>query len=64
MDKIVFSKDLYGMNWLRGDYPYAEVKCPGDIAYEVKNRREGDLYFTEFAFTNQSNKPFLQTWTV
>ncbi len=58
MDKIIFSNDPYGMNWLRDDYSYAEVQCPADLTYEVKNHQEGDLYFTEFTFTNQSSKPF------
>ena len=26
--EIVFSKDPKQMNWLREDFPYAEVKCP------------------------------------
>ena len=33
--EIVFSKDPKQMNWLREDFPYAEVKCPPEYALPI-----------------------------
>lgn len=37
--EIVFSKDPKQMNWLREDFPYAEVKCPPEFSAEVQNEK-------------------------
>ena len=42
--EIVFSKDPKQMNWLREDFPYAEVKCPPEFSAEVQNEKDGDRY--------------------
>lgn len=46
-------------NWLREDYEYAEVTCPGQLACTVDNRREGDVIRTEITLTNAGKKPFI-----
>ena len=38
--EIVFSKDPKQMNWLREEFPYAEVKCPPEFSAEfIRNHR-------------------------
>ena len=41
--EIVFSKDPKQMNWLREEFPYAEVKCPPEFSAEVQNEKDGDV---------------------
>lgn len=45
--EIVFSKDPKQMNWLREDFPYAEVKCPPEFSAEVQNEKNGDVLTTK-----------------
>ena len=61
MQEIIFTEDVYQMNWLRSDYPYAKVYCPKELVSQVKNHREKDLVITEICLTNQSNKPMFTT---
>ena len=42
--EIVFSKDPKQMNWLREDFPYAEVKCPPEFSAEVQNEKDCPRY--------------------
>lgn len=48
--EIVFSKDPKQMNWLREDFPYAEVKCPPEFSAEVQNEKDGDVLTTKIGF--------------
>lgn len=61
MQEIIFTEDVYQMNWLRQDYSYAEVSCPKELKSQVYTHREGDLFMTEICLTNQSAKPFFTT---
>lgn len=56
--ELIFDNDPYGMNWLREDFAYGEVKCPKQLCGEVKNRREGDTVYTEVTISNPGKKPY------
>lgn len=58
MKELVFSGDPYGMNWLREDFTYGEVKCPKELRGAVKNRRDGDKVYTEVTISNPGRKPY------
>ncbi len=58
MKELVFDNDLYGMNWLREDFTYGEVKCPKELCGSVKNRRDGDKIYTEITISNPGQKPY------
>lgn len=58
LKEIIFSDDPYTMNWLRGDYPYAQVSCPKALDCKVVQEQHGDEYVTAIYFTNISKKPF------
>lgn len=61
MQEIIFSKDSYRMNWLRTDYSYGEVICPGELEPQVENRREGDVITTRITISNPGSKPVFTT---
>lgn len=54
---VIFSNDKYGMKWFRPDYEYAQVACAEGLKCSVTTKKEGDIYRTEFVFTNCSDKP-------
>ena len=56
--ELIFSGDPYRMNWLRPDYEYGRVKAPKELTWEVENRREGDVLYTEIRLTNPGKKPY------
>ena len=58
MKELLFKDDKYKMNWIRPDFEYAHIKCPKELSYNVTNRQEDDLIYTEIEFTNVSKKPF------
>lgn len=58
MKELIFDNDPYGMNWLRGDFVYGDVKCPKELCGEVKNRKEGDRVYTEVTISNPGEKPY------
>ena len=58
MKELIFDNDLYGMNWLREDFTYGEVKCPKELCGSVKNRRDGDKIYTEITISNPGQKPY------
>ncbi len=56
--EIVFSKDPKHMNWLRDDFPYAEVKCPPEFSAEVQNEKEGDVLTTKVVVSYNGAHPY------
>lgn len=58
MKELIFSNDPYGMNWLREDFAYGEVKCPKELCGSVQNRRDGDKVYTEVTISNPGRKPY------
>lgn len=61
---LIFSADPYEMEWLREDFPYAEVRLPsGDdvnadaFAATSETTRDGDVLRTAITITNVSHKP-------
>lgn len=58
MKELIFSNDPYGMNWLREDFAYGEVRCPRELCSQVQTRREGDRVYTEIRITNPGRKPY------
>ena len=56
--ELIFSGDPYRMNWLRPDYEYGRVKAPKELTWEVENRREGGVLYTEIRLTNPGKKPY------
>ena len=58
MKEIVFSKDPKQMNWLREDFPYAEVKCPPEFSVEVQNEKDGDVLTTKVVITYNGAHPY------
>ena len=55
---IVFGGDRYRMDWLRQDFPYAEVRTPFGLASHVATTRDGDVIRTRVTLTNQGDMPF------
>lgn len=56
--EIVFSKDPKQMNWLREDFPYAEVKCPPEFSVEVQNEKDGDVLTTKVVISYNGAHPY------
>lgn len=56
--ELVFSKDQKKMNWLRGDFPYADVKCPEEITASVSSERNGDEIKTTITLINDSKHAY------
>ena len=56
--EIVFSKDPKQMNWLREDFPYAEVKCPPEFSAEVQNEKDGDVLTTKVVISYNGAHPY------
>ena len=56
--EIVFSKDPKQMNWLREDFPYAEVKCPPEFSAEVQNEKNGDVLTTKVVISYNGAHPY------
>ena len=59
VDAIRFSADPHGMNWLREDMPYAQVRCPQGLESTVAHEMEGDILHTEIRISNPSDKPYI-----
>lgn len=57
MERIIFTKDKYDMNWLREDCEYAKTECPKELACEVHSQRDGDILKTSVIFTNTGCRP-------
>lgn len=58
MKEIRFSGDPHRMNWLRDDYPYAEITGPRELVCESVSRADGDRVETEIRITNPGEKPY------
>ena len=56
--EIVFSKDPKQMNWLREEFPYAEVKCPPEFSAEVQNEKDGDVLTTKIVVSYNGAHPY------
>ena len=56
--EIVFSKDPKQMNWLREDFPYAEVKCSPEFSAEVQNEKDGDVLTTKIVVSYNGAHPY------
>lgn len=56
--EIVFSKDPKQMNWLREEFPYAEVKCPSEFSAEVQNEKDGDVLTTKIVVSYNGAHPY------
>lgn len=56
--EIVFSKDPKQMNWLREEFPYAEVKCPPEFSAEVQNEKDGDVLTTKVVISYNGAHPY------
>lgn len=63
MKEIIFSQDPYQMNWLRPDYEYARVICPESLTAQVEHSREGDVFRTQIAISNNTDSPLFTTLT-
>lgn len=57
MKELIFACDPAGMNWLRPDVPYVEVRAPQWLQSRVVSSREGDLIRTVIRITNTSDRP-------
>ena len=63
--ELIFTGDSHGMNWLRPDYPYADVRfssphaneAAGDLEATVSTVRDGDAVRTEIVITNVGPAP-------
>ncbi len=55
--ELIFQDDPYGMNWLRQDYRYGEVRCPKGVESTISHRKEGDVVHTDIRFRNTTDKP-------
>ena len=56
--EIVFSKDPKQMNWLREEFPYAEVKCPPEFSAEVQNEKDGDVLTPKIVVSYNGAHPY------
>ena len=65
LKEFIFSEDPKQMNWLRSDYPYAQVRCPDEFSWMVRNVREGDVLTTTILIVNDSaHSYFTNTGTI
>lgn len=58
MKELVFSNDPYGMNWLREDFAYGEVKCPKELCGSAASKKDGDKVYTKITISNPGRKPY------
>lgn len=58
MKELIFSNDPYGMNWLREDFAYGEMKCPKELCGSVESRKDGDMVYTKITISNPGRKPY------
>ena len=56
--ELIFSGDPERMNWFRTDVEYGSAEYPEELSYEIQNRREGDVLYTECIFRNRTEKPY------
>lgn len=56
--EIVFTQDPKKMNWLRDDYPYAEVRCPEEFSWTVHHEHVKDEFVTTIKIVNNSAHPY------
>lgn len=63
MEKLIFSKDKYDMNWLREDFTYGEVIAPKELTAVVNHTRKGDKLHTQIILKNISGKTFFTKLT-
>lgn len=56
--ELVFSRDAKKMNWLREDFPYAEVKCPEEFSWKVFHDQQGDELVTKIVLKNESHHSY------
>ncbi|MFT3888725.1 MAG: hypothetical protein QM713_11265 [Arachnia sp.] len=68
--QLVFSGDEHAMNWLRPDFPYAEIRMAdarsgasltSGLATTVETTREGDLVHTTVTIRNEGAKPYFSS---
>lgn len=58
LKEFIFSEDKKQMNWLREDYPYAQVRCPEEFSCTVRHTREGDELTTTILIVNNSRHSY------
>lgn len=56
--ELVFSGDLKKMNWLRGDFPYASVRCPENFTWTAMHERKGNELITTIAIQNNGRHAY------
>ena len=56
--ELVFSGDQKKMNWLRGDFPYANVKCPEEFTWTAMHERKGNELITTIAIQNNGRHAY------
>ena len=59
MKELIFSNDPYEMNWLREDYEYGRIDCPGELCCSVESRREEECIWTSVTISNPGTKPYV-----
>lgn len=61
MKEIIFSNDRHQMNWLRPDYPYAEVKTSKPLDIKTEHEIQGDIFRTRVILKNNEKVPVFTT---
>lgn len=61
MKEIIFSDDRYEMNWIRPDYPYAEVKTSKRLDIKTEHEVQKDFFTTRIIFENKGKVPVFTT---
>ena len=56
MKEIVLSDDKYKMNWIKETAEWGTVKCSLPLDVDVKRKRNGDILYEEYIFTNNTDR--------
>lgn len=58
LTEFIFQTDEKRMNWFREDYPYAQVRCPDEFSWTVRNVRTGDELTTTIRIVNSGEHSY------
>ena len=56
MKEYILTNDEYRMNWVGGNTEWGTVKAPEELEVRKESRREGDVVYETYSFTNISEK--------
>lgn len=63
MKTLILNGDPHQMNWVEGSAEWGAVKAPGGLRVEKSSRREQDLLYERYTFTNQTPRDLFTSLT-